>query len=147
MTIKEAAAHYGITPQGVYSRLKSINVSVEQIKNPETGELTLDGEVLLAKLFDKSTQQEQETKETLKQTCERLQSENNFLKTENETLLKMVSNLEAQVADLRADKDRYLGLAEGAQDAQRQLLQRFLPAEPEAPTRGVIGRLRGWFKR
>lgn len=147
MTIKQAAEHYGVTPQGIYSRLKSMGVSVEQIKNPETGALTLDGEALLAKLYDKSLEQNQEQKESLKQTCERLQSENVFLKAQNDTLLKMVSSLEAQVADLRSDKERAYALAQGAQDAQKALLDRMLPADTQAPRIALADRIKGWFRR
>lgn len=115
MTIKEAAEHYGVSQQAIYQRLKKACVSLKTLKNPDTGELTPDGEAVINQLFN----QRQSTDSTnLKEQFNELSKEVASLKAENEAL-------KARVRDLEADK-AYL------QGQNTELLTRIPPALPAA---------------
>ena len=129
MTIKEAAEHYGVSQQAVYQRLKKAGVNLKTLKNPDTGELTPDGEVVINQLFN----QRQPTDSTnLKEQFNELSKEVASLKAENEVL-------KARVRDLEADK-AYL------QGQNTELLTRIPPALPapgQTEKRGFFSRLFG----
>lgn len=144
MKIKDAAQKYGVSPQAIYKRLNSNGIDVHGLIDPQTKELTADAEAMLAKLYDKP---DQPKPEGLKSTIERLQSEVNRLSIENATLVERCENLQAQVTKLENERERLLGLAEGAQEAQRQLLQGLLPAAANAATDGTQGATGGFIDR
>ena len=129
MTIKEAAEHYGVSQQAIYQRLKKAGVNLKTLKNPDTGELTPDGEAVINQLFN----QRQPTDSTnLKEQFNELSKEVASLKAENEAL-------KARVRDLEADK-AYL------QGQNTELLTRIPPALPapgQTEKRGFFSRLFG----
>ena len=54
MTIKEAAAHYGVSTQAIYQRIAKAGKKSKELTNRETGELTEEGADLLATWFTNS---------------------------------------------------------------------------------------------
>lgn len=124
MTIKQAAEMYGISVQAVYSRLKRANIQLETLKDAETGELTADAEIVLAKLFDKDRQQKHES---FNSTIQRLQGEVNRLNKENATLVESLRQVENENAELKQERERLLTIAQQAQELHKAALERLLP--------------------
>lgn len=124
MTIKQAAEKYGITFQAVYSRLKKEGISLEMLKDAETGELTADAEIVLDKLFDKERQHKHSN---FNSTIERLQDDIKRLNAENVELVEKLKRLENENAELKQERERLLTIAQQAQELHKAALERLLP--------------------
>ena len=124
MTIKQAAEKYGISVQAIYSRLKKNGIKLETLKDADTGELTDDAMAVLDKLFDKENR---EKRENFNSTIERLQGDLNRLDKENANLIEKIKTLEAANAELKAERERLLTIAQQAQELHKAALERLLP--------------------
>jgi len=132
MTIKEAAAKYGVSPQAIYKRLNQQNVQLSTLKDPDTGELTADGEAVITQLFN---QPKPAVHNQLRDEITRLTTELAKLTTENEALRARVHELEADKAFLQGQNS--------------ELLTRIPPALPapgqtaQTEKRGLLARIFG----
>ena len=132
MTIKEAATKYGVSTQAIYKRLNQHGVKLATLKNPDTGELTADGEAVINKLFN---QPKPTGNSQLKEAIARLTTELASLKTENEAL-------KARVHELETERDWLRG-------QNSELLTRIPPALPapgqtaQTEKRGLLARIFG----
>ena len=124
MTIKQAAEKYGISVQAIYSRLKKNGISLETLKDADTGELTDDAMVVLDKLFDKENR---EKRESFNSTIERLQGEVNRLNNENVELVEKLKLAEKENTELKEERERILTIAQQAQELHKAALERLLP--------------------
>lgn len=118
MTIKEAAAFYGVSPQAIYQRLTKAGKKTKDVTNHANGELTTDGAELLESWFTNQTNQEQP-----KQTndCKALENEISVLQAEKKALQAENAALQVQVNSLQADKDRLYTLLNQAQQTAQAL--------------------------
>lgn len=109
MTIKEAAAHYGVSTQAIYQRIAKAGKKSKDITNRENGELTEEGADLLATWFTNS--QPVEVESSCKH-CKELQAQIDVLTATNATL-------QSQIDTLERDKDRlYMLLAQEQKTTQ-----------------------------
>lgn len=131
MTIKEAAAKYGVSVQAVYSRLKKNGVTLESIIIKETGQLTADGEAVLFKLYDESAKAINQKRDTLNDELNRLKALNESLTAENERLKIRLEATETALAE-----------AKNTLDVERSLFQRFLPAAGQTGKPGLFARIK-----
>lgn len=131
MTIKEAAAKYGVSVQAVYSRLKKNSVTLESIIIKETGQLTADGEAVLFKLYDESSKAFNQKRDTLNDELNRLKALNESLTAENERLKIRLEAAETALAE-----------AKNTLDVERSLFQRFLPAAGQTSRPGLFTRIK-----
>lgn len=118
MTIKEAAAHYGVSTQAIYQRIAKAGKKTKELTNRENGELTEEGEELLASLF---TNELQSKSESVCNQCKQLEATN--------------AALQAQIDELQRDKDRlYALLAQAQQTTQALTVARLAaPEKKNAP--------------
>lgn len=86
MTIKEAAAKYGISQQAIYQRLKKNNIAVESLKDQENGGLTPDAIGILENLFGESSAKFNQQKLNVQEELTRLRALVQSLEHENELL-------------------------------------------------------------
>lgn len=127
MTIKEAAAHYGVSTQAIYQRIAKAGKKTKELTNRENGELTEEGEELLASLF---TNELQSKAESVCNQCKQL-----------EALQASNAALQAQIDELQRDKDRlYTLLAQAQQTAQALTVARL--TAPEKKTAPLWERLK-----
>ena len=96
MTIKQFAKKYSISPQAVYQKLKAAGITLTDIKQGNTQELTEEGIKRLESIFVKKSKEESAE-------VERLKVENQLLK--------------AQIEEIKADRDRWAELAKTAQES------------------------------
>lgn len=124
MTIKEAAAHYGVSTQAIYQRIAKAGKKTKELTNRENGELTEEGEELLASLF---TNELTSKPESVCNQCKQLEATN--------------AALQAQIDELQRDKDRlYALLAQAQQTAQTLTVARL--TAPEKKTAPLWERLK-----
>lgn len=128
MTIKDAAKKYGISVQAIYSRLKKEGIALETLKDADTGELSVDAEVVFDKLFDKDRQRKHES---FNSTIQRLQVEIQRLNEENASLVEKLKLVENENADLKQERERLLTIAQQAQELHKAALDRLLPPPME----------------
>lgn len=131
MTIKEAAAVYGVSTQAIYQRVAKAGKKTKDITNRQTGELTEEGSQLLTTWFTNETKQE-----TGKEcnNCKALEAAITALQAENKSL-------QAQITSLQADKDRlYTLLNQAQQTTQALTLARI--GSSQTRTRPIWERLR-----
>lgn len=127
MTIKEAAAHYGVSTQAIYQRIAKAGKKTKELTNRENGELTEEGEELLASLF---TNELTSKPESVCNQCKQL-----------EALQASNAALQAQIDELQKDKDRlYTLLAQAQQTAQALTVARL--TAPEKKTAPLWERLK-----
>ncbi len=129
MTIKEAAAQHGVSTQAIYKRLNQQGVKLSTLKNPDTGELTADGEAVINKLFN---QPKPAGNNQLKDEINKLSTEVAELKAQNEALRERVRDLEADKAYLQGQNTELLTRIPPA-----------LPAPGQTEKRGFFSRLFG----
>lgn len=108
MTIKELSTKLKVSPQAIYKRLRAAGISVEGLKDKETGELTEEGKAAVMALFSPLNQ-----------------VENSF----NQVERIEVERLKAQVETMQAEIDYLRKALDQAQQLQGMALQRMaLPA-------------------
>lgn len=120
MTIKEAAAHYGVSTQAIYQRIAKAGKKAKELTNQPSGDLTQEGEELLANWF---TNEQQSKGEAVCNQCKQLEA----LQAANNALL-------TQVDELQRDKDRlYTLLAQAQQTTQALTVARLAAPEKRTP--------------
>ena len=91
MTIKGIASKYGVSVQAVYKRIRSAEISLDGLKDKQTGELTPEGEAAVMALFEPLNRVENSETE-LKAEVENLRGQVETLKSEVEYLRKALDN-------------------------------------------------------
>lgn len=145
MTIKQAAAKYGVSPQAVYQRLKKRNIYVEKLTDKETGELTPDGEIVIDNLFNPEKQPFKANSRAFAGEQEKQIKELNLkvaqLELEKKALEEKVEFFKSQQAETNKSLQMALSLHDKA-------LERMLPAgRDEAPAVSEPKRRLTWRER
>ena len=125
MTIKQMAEKHKVSPQAIYQRLKKQNVTVESLTDKETGELTPSGEMIIDKLFVKA---EQPNKPNSRAYSKEKEKQIKDLHKLNAELNERIKALEAEVLNLKADKEFLSKALEKEQDLHRETVNRLLHA-------------------
>ncbi len=135
MTIKEAASKYGISTQAIYQRIAKAGKKSKEITSGQSGDLTEEGEALLASWF---TNQQPVEVETVCKRCKELQSQIDVLIATN-------AALQSQLDEVQRDKDRlYTLLAQAQQTAQALTVAR-IAAPDEKKTLPIWQRMKVFF--
>lgn len=111
MTIKEAAALYGVSTQAIYQRITKAGKKAKDITNAKTGDLTEAGAELLSSWF--TNEQSQDTEKPCEH-CKELERQIAALQADKESL-------QAQINSLQTDKDRLYALLNQAQQTAQAL--------------------------
>lgn len=135
MTIKEAAVHYGVSTQAIYQRVSKAGKKAKDITNAKTGDLTSDGESLLASWF---TNEVAADVETSCKRCKELEMEIASLKAEK-------AALQVQVAEIQKDKDRLYSLLNQAQQTAQALSLARIGSSSTAGTLPLWERVKVFF--
>ena len=162
MTIKDVAKRTGLSHQAIYKRLKARGLSVSDLKDKASGQLTEEGERILAEMF--SIQAEEPTVDgapeitneepTAESGSEELRNEVARLTTEVEKLSNQVATLEEKNAALVEERD-FLRLAlERSQQLQAITASKIPNPPPLLPSpeesdhhKGLFGGIRAWWAR
>ena len=135
MTIREVAQKTGLSHQAIYKRLKSRGVKLEEIKDKATGQLTPDGEALIADLFAVSA--------AAKETA--ASPEVDELTTRVAELSTEVEKLRTQVEALEKERDFLREALTREQQLHGIALSKLPTALP--PTEAERTRLRVWWDK
>lgn len=128
MTIKEAAALYGVSTQAIYQRIAKAGKSADKLTQGKPRQLTEEGESLLAQWFTNPPQAD----------CKHCQE----LEKEKASLQALCDSLQAQLKTAEEDKQRlYTLLAQAQQTAQTLVVARISGDDQEK--RGLLGRIFG----
>lgn len=138
MTIREAAALYGISKQAIYQRLKKTGKELDQIRDEKTQELTELGMELVNSIYGKKGGNEQSS---VNQSVKEIET----LKADNARLQEQVNALIEKVEALTEERDFLRRSLDQSQQLQAMTLSR-LPATP-TERKSVIKRLAEHFKR
>lgn len=138
MTIKEAAALYGVSTQAVYQRIAKHGRKARELVNQETRELTEEGAALLGSWFAISDQQETAQESKSCSHCKELETENAALQAEN-------TSLQTQLSIALADKERLYTLLHQAQQTAQALTVARISAGATKPASTIWERLKGVF--
>lgn len=138
MTIKEAAAQYGVSKQAIYQRLKKAGKDLDQIRDAKTGELTEVGRELVNSIYGQNADKGASTVKHDDLQVERMKAEIEALRAENKAL-------NAQLDAARDERDYLRQALDREQQLHGMTLSR-LPA-PDQPRQGIIYRLAAHFKR
>lgn len=153
MTIKDVATRTGLSHQAIYKRLKARGLSVSDLKDKASGQLTEEGERILAEMF--SIQAEEPTVDdapeitneepTVESGSEELRNEVARLTTEVEKLRNQITVLETKAQALTEERDFLRVTLEHSQQLQAMTLAKVpnVPALTDGSRRG----LRGWWAR
>lgn len=126
MTIKEAAALYGVSTQAIYQRIAKANKELKDLTQGKPRQLTEEGEALLAQWFTNAQPTE----------CKRCQE----LETEKNALQALCDSLQTQLKAAEEDKLRLYTLLAQAQQTTQTLVAARLEAG-ENDRRGLWRRL------
>lgn len=140
MTIKDAAAKYGVSRQAIYQRLKRQGLQVDALRNPDTGELTADGEAVLSSMFTEA----EPTQDNAQAQVDTLTTEVNSLREQAAALTAQVDTLTTQLATITEERDFLRRALDQAQQLHAMTLQALPP--PQEPG-GVLSKIRNIFKR
>lgn len=144
MTIKEAAARYGVSRQAIYQRLKRQGLQVDTLRDPKTGELTPDGEATLSSMFTEAEAAEQTTPDNNQAQIDALTAERDALRDQVAQLTSQVDTINAQLATLTDERDFLRRALDQAQQLHAMTLQA-LPPPREQP--GMMERFKRIFKK
>lgn len=164
MTIKDVAARTRLSHQAIYKRLKARGLSVSDLKDRATGQLTPEGERILAEMFSLQAEESAgasappSTPEASADTveAEELRNEVARLTTEVEKLRNRVATLEETNKALTEERDFLRLSLERSQQLQMVTASKIpnpppLLTSPEAEGhkshRGLFGGVRAWWTR
>lgn len=136
MTIKDVAELTGLTSQAVYKRIKNAGISLADIKDKETGQLTADGTAAVLDLFNLNSKPPKGKVDNLSEVSE--------LQTRVAELSKEVEGLKKQVETVEAERDYLRTALSNAQQLQAMTLSKFALPAPETERKGVF---RSWLDR
>lgn len=140
MTMKEAAAKYGVSRQAIYQKLKRQGLQVDTLRDPATGDFTPEGEEVLSSLF---TPADTTTDNTDKRVDE-LTADVNRLQAEVDRLTAQIDTLTAQLTATTDERDFLRRALDQAQQLHAMALKALpQPREPES----VMSKIRHIFKR
>lgn len=150
MTIKDVASRTGLTHQAIYKRLKARGLSLSDLKDKASGQLTEEGERILAEMF--SFQAEEPTAAS---GSEELHNEVARLTTEVEKLRNRVEMLEEKNVALVEERDFLRVTLERAQQLQALTASKIPNPPPLLTTgaeegkshKGLFGGMRAWWAR
>ena len=163
MTIKDVAARTGLSHQAIYKRLKANGLSVSDLKDKASGQLTEEGERILAEMF--SIQAEEPTADgapeitneepTAESGSEELRNEVARLTTEVEKLRNQVATLEEKNTALTEERDFLRVSLERSQQLQAITASKIPNPPPLLTTgteegksnKGLFGGIRAWWAR
>lgn len=138
MTIKEVAEQTGLSHQAIYKRLKARSIKLDDIRDKATGQLTPDGEAVIAELFPVTSSSTPEEKKVVDNQVEELRNQVAELTTE-------VEKLRNQVATLENERDFLRTTLEREQQLHGIALSKLPPALP--PAEEERSKLRSWWDR
>lgn len=144
MTIKEAAARYGVSRQAIYQRLKRQGLQVDTLRDPKTGELTPEGEATLSSMFTEAEATEPTTPDNKQAQIDALTAERDALRDQVVQLTSQVDTINAQLATLTDERDFLRRALDQAQQLHAMTLQALPP--PHEPV-GMVDRIRRIFKK
>ena len=152
VTIKEVAQLTGLTHQAIYKKIKSKGLSIEQLKDKNTGHLTPEGEAQLRELFGIDIETSAACpapQPELRNREEELTTKVAELTTEVEKLRNQVETMKAQLSMMTEERDFLRLTLERSQHLEAAAIAKLpspppaLPAGDEKKKRG----LRGWLQR
>ena len=144
MTIKEAAARYGISRQAIYQRLKRQGLQVDMLRDPKTGELTPEGEATLSSMFTEAEITDQTTPDNNQAQIDALTAERDALRDQVAQLTSQVDTINAQLATLTDERDFLRRALDQAQQLHAMTLQALPPPRDQT---GMMERIRRIFKK
>lgn len=144
MTIKEAAARYGVSRQAIYQRLKRQGLQVDMLRDPKTGELTPEGEATLSSMFTEAEATEQTTPDNNQAQIDALTAERDALREQVTQLTSQVDTINAQLATLTDERDFLRRALDQAQQLHAMTLQALPPPQEQT---GMMERIRRIFKK
>jgi hypothetical protein len=142
MTIKEFAAEKGITTQSVYKRLQSRNISVCQVTDRSTKEITGEGSAILYQLFQPKQPTNPVNPDAVATGEKVANMDNTRLKTLEEENQRLSRDLE--IAKLKIEYlQRENELLTGTLQTERALFQPKLTGSTEPAKEGLFRRAFG----
>lgn len=167
MTIKDVAARTGLSHQAIYKRLKANGLSVSDLKDKASGQLTEEGERILAEMFsikaeeptvddERGTNEREQAEEpTAESGSEELRNEVARLTTEVEKLRNQVATLEEKNTALTEERDFLRLSLERSQQLQAITASKIPNPRPLLTTgaeegnshKGLFGGIRAWWAR
>lgn len=152
MKIKDFARNAGVTPAGIYKRLKALGISLSDLQDPRTGDLTESGIETLEGLF-RVDDAERVTELTTEITA--LNTEITTLKTKITELTTEITELKSKITSLETEnaslsgkleattgeRDFLRGSFERSQQLEGLALSKIPALPPPAPAREK------WYKR
>jgi polyhydroxyalkanoate synthesis regulator phasin len=144
MTIKEAAARYGVSRQAIYQRLKRQGLQVDMLRDPKTGELTPEGEATLSSMFTEAEATEPTTPDNNQAQIDALTAERDALRDQVAQLTSQVDTISAQLATLTDERDFLRRALDQAQQLHAMTLQA-LPSPRDQTS--MMERIRRIFKK
>lgn len=138
MTIKEVAQQAGISHQALYKKLKSRGIKLEDLKDPENGQLSERGEQIVRDVIaGKPDETQAETRvENSSSEIEKLRNKVEYLEAVNSQLIEERDFLKNALNQAQTALDQ-------AQKLYAITLQKMPVALPAPEKRGI----RGWFSR
>ena len=154
MTIAEIAREYRVSQQAVYQRMKRNSINRADIQQPNSPQLTEEGEQILRSLFNKDEKQiakqalstaselieANKQIESLKKQLEEAVKAQEALKTEIEQQAQRIQQYADRVQELETERDFLRGTIAQEQANHQQALAMLQPAKQE---RGLFG----WFRK
>lgn len=130
MTITEAATKQGISKQAIYQRLKREGMTIDDIRNAETKQLTDTGYAWIVNAFNKQddSQRKQQTVDVdmynaVKTELTKAQAEIERLKQAAEVLTVKLQAAEKTVETLTKDKQNLQNTVNGLTNNQQLLIE------------------------
>ncbi|MBQ2756041.1 MAG: hypothetical protein IJF27_05165 [Oscillospiraceae bacterium] len=146
MTIAEIAASLGVSKQAVYQKIKRAGLSVNTLKDHNTGEFTDEGAQTIVNLFNNTPRPNIDVSTPSVEQVETINALNNDidrLNIEVDRLNDLVEQLTNERDFLREALLQAQKSADQAQQLQAMTLTKLLPA----PRPGIAERLRQMFKK
>lgn len=146
MTIAEIAASLGVSKQAVYQKIKRAGLSVNALKDHNTGEFTDKGAQTIVNLFNNTPRPNVDVSTPSVEQVETINALNNDidrLNIEVDRLNNLVEQLTNERDFLREALLQAQKSADQAQQLQAMTLTKLLPA----PRPGIAERLRQMFKK
>lgn len=143
MNVTEMARYLRVSKPTLYKRVKDNGLTLDELRDRATGEITAHGAAVLADLFANKTPLPAERKPAritpLEAEMKVLQGELDGLKGENALLRKALEDKDRQIEMLTADLEAWRAKAQEIDVRQLLLLTE--------PRRGVLARIRNAFSK
>ena len=154
MTITEIAREYHVSQQAVYQKMKRNGIKREDIQQPNSPQLTEEGERILRSLFNKEEKQIAQQAlstaselneankqiETLKKQIEKAEKERDALSTQIEQQAAQIQRQAERIAELEEERNFLRLTVSQEQQNSQKVIAALLPAPKE---RGLFA----WFRK